>query len=109
MKNIKTLKFWAPWCKPCASLSTQLEGLDVTNYNIDESEGSTVAAEFQIRNIPALVFLEVDENGKGKEIYRHVGVISRKDYLDTVDALVNGKVNPEYQELVQKFGTPKID
>ena len=109
MKNIKTLKFWAPWCKPCTALGVQLEGLEITSFNIDEEEGSKAAAKYRIRNIPALVFVEVDEKGGEIEVYRSLGMISRKAYLDTVDSLVNGKVNPDFQELAAKVGSPVIE
>ena len=109
MKNIKTLKFWAPWCKPCTALGVQLEGIKMDSYNIDEEEGSKMAAKFRIRNIPMLVFIEVDGKGNETEIHRHPGVISKQSYLDTVDALANNKVNPDYQELVEKVGSPVIE
>lgn len=112
MKNIKTLKFWAEWCKPCTALSTQLEGLEMTSYNIDNPESAAALKKYQIRNIPALVFVEVTEvDGKEveTEIHRHLGIISRQAYLDTVDALTNEKINPEYQEYVANLGSPKTE
>lgn len=110
MKNIKTLKFWAEWCKPCAALSTQLEGLEMESINIDDESSRGALKKYQIRNIPALVFVEVTEvDGKEveTEIHRHLGMISRQAYLDTVDALTNEKINPEYQEYVANLGSPK--
>jgi len=109
MKNIKTLKFWAEWCKPCTALAVQLEGLEVTSYNIDDDSSRDALKKYQIRNIPALVFVEVDEKGNETEIHRHLGMISRQAYLDTVDALTYEKINPDYQQMVENLGSPKTE
>lgn len=112
MKNIKTLKFWAKWCKPCTALSVQLEGLEMTSYNIDDEESAAALKKYQIKNIPALVFVEVTKvDGKEveTEIHRHLGMISRQAYLDTVDALTYEKINPDYQEMVENLGSPRIE
>lgn len=112
MKNIKTLKFWAEWCKPCTALSVQLEGLEMTSYNIDSPESATALKKYQIKNIPALVFVEVTEvDGKEveTEVHRHLGMFSRQAYLDIVDALAYEKINPDYQEMVENLGSPRIE
>jgi thiol-disulfide isomerase/thioredoxin len=112
MKNIKTLKFWAPWCKPCTALSVQLEGLEITSYNVDLPESAAALKKYQIKNIPALVFVEVTEVDKKEvetEIHRHLGMISRQAYLDTVDALVYEKINPDYQQMVENLGSPRAE
>jgi thiol-disulfide isomerase/thioredoxin len=109
MKNIKTLKFWAEWCKPCTALAVQLEGLEITSYDIDDESSRNALKKYQIKNIPALVFLEVTEVDGAEvetELYRHLGMISRQAYLDTVDALANEKINPDYQVMVQNLGSP---
>lgn len=110
MKNIKTLKFWAEWCKPCTALSVQLEGLEVTSYDIDDEASKNALEKYQIRNVPALVFVEVTEvDGEEveTELHRHLGMISRQAYLDTVDALAYEKVNPDYQDMVQNLRSPE--
>lgn len=112
MKNIKTLKFWAEWCKPCTALAVQLEGLEMTSYNIDDPKSAEALKKYQIKNIPALVFVEVTEVGKKEvetEIHRHLGMISRQAYLDTVDALAYEKINPDYQQMVENLGSPRIE
>jgi thioredoxin 1 len=92
MSEIKVLKFWAPWCKPCTALSTQLEGLDITSYNIDEEESVELVSKFRIRNIPMLVFLKDDE-----EIHRHAGLITKPVYLATLEKLNDtGKISLEH-------------
>jgi hypothetical protein len=109
MKNIKTLKFWAEWCNPCTALSVQLEGLEITSYDIDDESSSNALKKYQIKNVPALVFVEVTEVDGAEvetELHRHLGMISRQAYLDTVDALANEKINPDYQVTVQNLGSP---
>jgi thiol-disulfide isomerase/thioredoxin len=110
MKNIKTLKFWAEWCKPCTALAVQLEGLEMTSYNIDLPESAAALKKYRIKNIPALVFVEVTEvDGKEveTEVHRHLGMFSRQAYLDIVDALAYEKINPDYQEMVENLGSPR--
>ena len=112
MKNIKTLKFWAKWCKPCTALSVQLEGLEMTSYNIDDEESAAALKKYQIKNIPALVFVEVTEVDKKQvetEVHRHLGMFSRQAYLDIVDALAYEKINPDYQEMVENLGSPRTE
>jgi len=109
MKNIKTLKFWAEWCNPCTALSVQLEGLEITSYDIDDESSSNALKKYQIKNVPALVFVEVTEVDGSEvetELHRHLGMISRQAYLDIVDALANEKINPDYQVMVQNLGSP---
>jgi thioredoxin-like negative regulator of GroEL len=84
MKNIQTLKFWAPWCKPCSVLSSQLEDFEITSINIDEQSSADLVKQYGIRNIPMLVFL-VD----GEEKRRIGGVISKEMYNKTLHQLKN--------------------
>lgn len=82
MNEVKVLKFWAPWCKPCTTLSTMLEGLDITNHNIDDEGSQKLASKYRIRSVPTLVFLK-----DGEEVHRHAGIISKSEYLKTLDKL----------------------
>ena len=84
MKNVETLKFWAPWCKPCSVLSSQLEDFEITSINIDEQSSEDLVKQYGIRNIPMLVFL-VD----GEEKRRIGGVISKEMYNKTLYQLKN--------------------
>lgn len=84
MKNVETLKFWAPWCKPCSVLSSQLEDFEITSINIDEQSSADLVKQYGIRNIPMLVFL-VD----GEEKRRIGGVISKEMYNKTLHQLKN--------------------
>lgn len=96
MKEVKVLKFWAPWCNPCSVVSSQLEGVELESYNIDEEEASAVAEKYNIRSIPTLIFAVGEEN---EEIHRHTGIINREFFDKTLDALVNDKTNPDYQDM----------
>lgn len=82
MNEIKVLKFWAPWCKPCTTLSTMLEGLDITSHNIDYAETNPLVVKFKIRSVPTLVFLK-----DGEEVHRHAGLITKTVYLETLERL----------------------
>jgi thiol-disulfide isomerase/thioredoxin len=91
MSEIKVLKFWAPWCKPCTAMSVQLEGLDIESHNIDDKESNDLISKFRIRNIPMLIFLKGDE-----EVHRHAGLISKPVYLETLSRLNEaGKISLE--------------
>lgn len=81
----KLLKFWAPWCVPCASMKPTVEaavyGIDIelVDVNIDEDPDSV--REYEVRSIPTLILVN------GKEIGRLVGNVSLsevKKFLDQV-------------------------
>jgi thioredoxin-like negative regulator of GroEL len=88
MRKVEALKFWAPWCSPCKALSTILEGVEINNYNIDEEESAELAKQFSIRSIPTIIFA-VD----GIEVRRIAGIITKKEYLETLEELQNGTGN----------------
>jgi thioredoxin 1 len=88
MRKVEALKFWAPWCAPCKALSTILEDVEIDSYNIDEEESAEIAKKFSIRSIPTIVFV-VD----GVEVHRKAGVITKKEYLETLEELQNGTGN----------------
>jgi thioredoxin 1 len=88
MIKVEALKFWAPWCAPCKALSTILEDVEIDSYNIDEEESAEIAKKFSIRSIPTIVFV-VD----GIEVHRKAGIITKKEYLETLEKLQNGTGN----------------
>ena len=80
----RILKFSAFWCGPCKMLQRELEGFDlVPVQEIDVDENENMCIEYNIRNIPTLIFV----NESGKEISRHVGHISKKGLEDLINEL----------------------
>lgn len=66
-EEIKTgrilVDFYADWCAPCKTLSKQLdqyinEVTDVKVIKINIEEDQNISAEFGVRSIPALFYME---------------------------------------------------
>ena len=74
---LKMIKFGAPWCGSCRAMAPILEELkskiDIQDIDVDEID-PIVLTNYKIRNIPVLVLLKDD-----KEVWRHVGSISKAD------------------------------
>ena len=79
--EIQTIKFWAEWCGPCRVMKKQLEGLEMTNVNVDDDPDG-LSAEYKIRQLPTIVFLKDDQ-----EVYRQTGLITKQAYLDIIETL----------------------
>jgi len=80
--------FWAEWCGPCRMLTPILEELaneqdgnvKIAKVNVDEAPA--LAAQFNVRSIPMLVFFK---GGEQKDVI--VGVQSKDAILRKVQAL----------------------
>ena len=53
----------APWCGPCKQMKALLENTDTSGYeikqvNIDSDEGSMLAEEMVVKNVPTFIFYE---------------------------------------------------
>ncbi len=80
--------FWAEWCGPCKAIAPLLDELaqeyagrvTIAKVNVDEHPG--LAARFQVRSIPTLLFFKA-----GRVVDQVVGAVPKaqiKKRLDTV-------------------------
>lgn len=73
-------KFGASWCGPCKVLDKTLEqvtGVDIQKYDVDQFED--LAEERGVRNVPALIFWNGDQ-----EVDRLVGAVP----LSTINEVI---------------------
>jgi thioredoxin 1 len=85
--EITVLDFWAGWCGPCRMVGPVIDQLAEENpevpvgkVNVDENPRA--AAEFGIRNIPAVLFFK-----DGKVVDRLLGAQSKGAYQSKIDSL----------------------
>jgi thioredoxin 1 len=80
--------FWAEWCGPCKAIAPVLEELaqeyggKVTIAKVNVDEQPALAARFQVRSIPTLLFFK-----GGRVVDQVVGAVPKaqiKKRLDTV-------------------------
>lgn len=83
------IDFWAEWCGPCRKVAPIIEELAeeyegqvvIGKYNVDED--SDISSEYNIRNIPTILFFK-----DGKLVDRHVGSTTKGDLEAKVKALL---------------------
>lgn len=81
--------FWAEWCGPCKSIAPIVEDLAkeyegkvlIGKYDVDD--GMELAAAFNIRNIPTLLFFK-----GGELVDRNVGSTTRDVLVQKIEALL---------------------
>jgi thioredoxin 1 len=77
MKEI--LYFSAPWCGPCRNFKPIMESVSnsmpVRFINVDENP--TLAAQYNVRSVPMLVFLK-----DGQEADKSIGVLTESQVKD---------------------------
>lgn len=82
--------FWAEWCGPCKMLGPVLEEVaqektgqaKVVKVNVDQNPG--LASQYDIRSIPTLLYFH---GGKLRDL--SIGVTSKKNIVDKIDALIS--------------------
>jgi thioredoxin 1 len=83
------IDFWAEWCNPCRMMSPVFESVSgdykgkvkFCKVNVDEEE--ELAARFDVRTIPSLIFIKND-----KEKDRLTGFISREKFKIWIEGLL---------------------
>ncbi|OBX23594.1 MULTISPECIES: thioredoxin [Bizionia] len=86
-KNV-VLDFYADWCGPCQTLlpivnklAAELQDIVVIKkVNVDQD--SELAAQFNVRSIPTLVFFN-----EGKVIDRHSGLLTETDLREKINQI----------------------
>jgi thioredoxin 1 len=90
-KKITLLQFSAEWCNPCKMLSPivkkiseENEGKDLNIGKINVDSDGPVAARFNVRNIPTLIYLNKD----GEVVDRMVGQQPKETIQAKLDELL---------------------
>ena len=86
--KVVLIDFYADWCGPCQTLlptihklAEEFEG-DVTIKKVNVDENGELAAQFGVRSIPTLVYLN-----NQKEIGRQNGLISEEQLREQLNQL----------------------
>jgi thioredoxin 1 len=80
--------FWAEWCGPCKAIAPVLEDLareyegrvTIAKVNVDEHPG--LAARFQVRSIPTLLFFK-----GGQVVDQVIGAVPKAQIKKRLDAV----------------------
>jgi thioredoxin 1 len=80
--------FWAEWCGPCKAIAPVLEELaqeyagkiTIAKVNVDEHPG--LAARFQVRSIPTLLFFK-----GGRVVDQVIGAVPKAQIKKRLDAV----------------------
>jgi len=81
--------FWAPWCGPCQAMNPVIQELandytgKVTVGKVNVDEQPSLAAQFGIQSIPALLVFQ-----KGKVVDTIVGAVPKKVLTDTLNSVL---------------------
>lgn len=84
------VKFSSDWCNPCKVLQKTLDRLEpqypnVNFIHVDVEESPELAQQYQIQNIPVMVFISAD----GEIVNRKVGLMPEKAIVTEIENLLN--------------------
>lgn len=77
--------FFATWCGPCQTLAPILKevksnfGDNISVIKIDVDKNQSVAAQFQVRNVPTMILFQ-----KGKQLWRQSGGGSKENIIKVI-------------------------
>ncbi|HYE89936.1 MAG TPA: thioredoxin [Terriglobales bacterium] len=86
-EGLAMVDFWAEWCGPCRTIAPALEEIaegsdgDVTLMKVNIDEHSALAARYEIRSIPTVLFFK-----DGELVDRVVGAVPKAKLQSVVDA-----------------------
>jgi thioredoxin len=89
------IDFYADWCGPCQMVAPILEELseeypDITIYKVDTEAEQELAAVFQIRSIPSMLFIPL-----GKQPAMNAGALPKATLKKVIESELLATVSPD--------------